>query len=109
MDLIKFLTPKNTEEVRPGFFIQKKKKGYKRIYPACWNGKIIWRNFILGGNFWKYLGITLFILYLSWAYKTDVKMYQDFYIMVKQNLSYICSNMESYQENTLLNITEIIQ
>ena len=44
MDLVKMLTPKDTEEVRPGLFIQKTKKGYRQIHPAAWNGKINWKG-----------------------------------------------------------------
>ncbi|KKL12538.1 hypothetical protein LCGC14_2534780 [marine sediment metagenome] len=44
MSLIDSLTPKDTEEIRPGLFIQKREKGYRVLNPIAWNGKYRWRK-----------------------------------------------------------------
>lgn len=69
MNWKKKLTPKNTEEVRPGLFIQKwfdtKKEGrYRVINPICWKGKYRWRKQFSWGN----LITIIIILFLVWTY-----------------------------------------
>ena len=44
MSLIDGLTPKDTEEIKPGLFVQKKKNGYRAVNPIAWNGKYRWRK-----------------------------------------------------------------
>ena len=80
MSFIRQLEPKNTEEVKPGIFLQKTRKGWRQVYPAAWNGKINWKNFVLGGpNFWKTLVWFAIILFLIFAYYHDVQQYKEFY------------------------------
>ncbi len=46
----KAFTPKDVEELKPNFFVQKKGDSYKQVQPLVWNGKwrlknqISWRN-----------------------------------------------------------------
>ena len=84
MNWIDNITPKNTEEVRPGLFVQSRPKNpdsisYRVVYPAAWNGKVNWKNFILGHNFFKNLFIFLLILFIAYSYQHDVSMYKEFY------------------------------
>ena len=60
MTWIDRLTPKNTEEIKSGLFVQKKGDNYNVIHPAAWNGKINWKNLIIGPNFWR--GFIFFII-----------------------------------------------
>ena len=75
----------DTEEVRPGFFIQKKGHRYKRVYPLIWNGQ--WqvkeqlRTVFTLRTFFT-IGL---ILFLAWAYQHDVQSYQDFYEDVRSD------------------------
>ena len=58
MNIKKAFTPKDVEEVRPGFFIQARRKNpntieYRQVKPLVWNGKwrfkgqINWMNIII--------------------------------------------------------------
>ena len=55
----KAFTPKNVEELRPGFFIQKKGDIYREIKPLVWKGE--WR---LKGQI-KWLNIIFLILLIG--------------------------------------------
>ncbi len=79
MNLIKSLTPKDTEEIKPGLFIQQTTKGYRQINPAAWDGKINWKNLLLGGNFLKSFIWFAIIMFIAWSYFHDVDVYQSFY------------------------------
>lgn len=96
---IKALTPKNTEEVKPGLFIQTTARGYRNIYPAAWNGKINWKNFIFGGSFFKTIGWFAIILFIVWSYQHDVAEYKEFYERVASNPLVWCQDVEkAYNE-----------
>jgi len=41
MDFKKACTPKDVEEIKPNFFIQKKGETYRQVHPLVWDGK--WR------------------------------------------------------------------
>ncbi len=53
MNIKKALEPKDLEEIKPGFFIQKKGDSYRQVHPLVWKGKwmlkgqIKWMNIIL--------------------------------------------------------------
>jgi len=79
MNWVERLTPENTEEIRPNLFIKKTKFGYRQVYPAAWNGKIIWKNVIIGPNFVKNFSIFIIILGLAWAYHSDTAQLTEFY------------------------------
>ncbi len=101
MNFIKALTPKETEEIKPGLFIQETKKGYRQINPAAWNGKINWKNFLLGKDFLKSLVWFAIILFLAWSYFHDVDVYKEFYEEINSNPVAFCTNV------SLVNINEI--
>ncbi len=42
MSLTDFLTPKDTEEIKPNLFLQKKGKSYRQVNPIAWKGKMRW-------------------------------------------------------------------
>lgn len=86
-------TPKNTEEVKPGLFVQKTKKGYRQIHPGVWKGEIRWKNLLLGPNFMKSLMWFAIILFLAWSYFHDVQQYQEFYEDVNSNPALFCSKI----------------
>jgi len=77
MTLAESLTPNNTEEVKPGLFIQQRGKGYRVVHPVAWDGKINWKRFILGHNFWKNLFIFLLILFICYGYYHDKQLCYD--------------------------------
>ncbi|HEC39528.1 hypothetical protein LCGC14_0538180 [marine sediment metagenome] len=98
MNLTKALTPKNTEEIKPGLFIQARAKNpdtieYRQVSPAAWEGKIIWKNLLFGQGFLKSFLFFLIIIFLAWSYFHDVKVYQDFYEEVISNPVGFCTNV----------------
>ncbi len=94
MDFIKSLTPGDTEEVKPGLFIQRRLGKYRQIYPAAWNGKINWKNFILGPNFFKHFFIFLLIVGIAFSYWHDTKELKEFYYKVNYNKLEWCSGAD---------------
>lgn len=74
MSLKDLLTPKETEEIKPGLFVQKRGESkYRIIEPMVWNGKYRWKSIILGKDFWKHFIWFLLLMYLSWSYMHDTK------------------------------------
>ncbi len=80
MNLKKALTPKDTEEIRPGLFVKKTNKGYRQVYPAVWNGKYSFKNIFLGRDFIKHFIWFTLIIFLAWSYFNDVDVYQEFHV-----------------------------
>lgn len=79
MGIIEILTPKDTEEVKPGLFIQKKGNGYRMVSPAAWNGKLNWKNIILGPNWLRNFIWFAIIMFICWSYVHDNAAYENFY------------------------------
>jgi len=71
MSLAESLTPENTEEVKPGLFIQQRRKGYKQIEPLAWNGKFRWREQLKTVFCWRTLFFLIVLGLLFWSYKHD--------------------------------------
>ena len=94
MDFIKRLTPEDTEEVKPGLFIQRRLGKYRQIYPTAWDGKINWKNFILGPNFFKHFFIFLLIVGIAFSYWHDTKELKEFYYKVNYNKLDWCSGID---------------
>lgn len=94
MTFVDAMTPKDTEEVKPGLFIQKSGKNYRQISPAAWGGKINWKNLIVGPNFWKGFIWFLIIIFLAWSFQHDVAQYKDFYEEVRGNPIAYCVKVE---------------
>lgn len=100
MNFTERLTPKETEEIKPGLFIQRRGNEYKQISPAAWDGKIIWKNLLFGQGFGKSLIFFAIILFLAWSYFHDVQVYQEFYEEVISDPVLFCLNvsLESYDK-----------
>ncbi len=98
MNFTKRLTPKDTEEIKPGFFIQRRGKGYRQVYPGAWNEEIIWKNLLFSGMGWKNLLWFTIIIFVAWSYWHDVQAYRDFYEEVISDPVQFCLNvsLESY-------------
>lgn len=98
MNFTKAFTPKDTEEIKPGLFIQRTTRGYRQISPGAWDGKIIWKNLLFGQGFLKSFIFFLIIIFIAWSYFHDVRVYQDFYEEVISDPVLFCLNvqLESY-------------
>ncbi len=69
------LTPKNTEEIKTGLFIQERNKDeYRMINPIVWNGKYRLRKQFR----WRNLFMIIVIIFIVWSYSTEVKWCRDF-------------------------------
>jgi len=87
MNWKKIFTPKNTEEIKPGLFIQLKGNKYRPIKPIVWEGE--WK---LKEQFgWKNLIWIAIILFVAWSYQNDVGEFKDFYEEVKSNPIQYCN------------------
>ncbi len=74
MNWKKTLTPLNTEEVRPGIFVQSKPKNpnsieYRVINPICWKGNYRWKKQFS----WRSLITIIIILFLAWSYLNETR------------------------------------
>jgi len=92
MSMINSLTPKNTEEIRPGLFIQKTNKGYRQIYPSAWNGKMNWNNFLWGSGFFKSFIWFAILLLIVYGYNDSTTRCSEF----QENPCKYLSNITSY-------------
>lgn len=95
MNFIDLLTPKDTEEIKPGLFVKKTKKGWKEVHPSAWKGKIIWKNLLFGPRFFRTLITFGVILFLVWSFNHDVGAYRNFYETVSSDPIAYCSNVSS--------------
>jgi hypothetical protein len=112
--LISFLTPKNTEEVKPNLFIQKirgVKEGnspedkYRQITPVAWDGKIInWTAFWLGANPVKSTLVFLLIIFMAWAYVHDMSARDSFYEKIIYNDTFAKDVCELHLEENLTRV-----
>jgi len=93
MTIIDILTPKDTEEVKPNFFIQKKGNHYRQVSPMAWNGKMLWKNAILGPNWKSHLAFFLILMFICWAYVTDNKTFIEQDKMIKENPMKFCAGI----------------
>lgn len=85
MNIKKAFTPKDVEEVKPGFFIQKKGDSYRQVRPLVWKGK--WR---LKGQI-RWLNIILIIILIG-LYVEGGK-YVRFYDEVNSDPKAFCQNV----------------
>lgn len=99
MTLIERLTPQNTEELRPGIFVQARTKNpnsisYHVVNPIAWNGE--WRlNKQIG---WKNLITILIILFIAWTYFNETefcRQLQEDPCEVLPNITAYCSERNS--------------
>lgn len=93
MNFKKALTPRDTEEIKPGLFIQTTTKGYRQVHPAVWNGEINYKNLFLGGNFGRNFIWFIILMFLAWSYFSDVNEYQEFYEEINLNPAGFCANI----------------
>ena len=106
MSLAKALTPDNTEELKPGLFIQQRGKGYRQVEPIAWGGKIRWKE-QLSSVFSFRTAITLaIIIFIVWSYLNDVGEYKQFHDDVMSNPAGWCNNLkqESAGQLEVLNV-----
>jgi hypothetical protein len=93
MNFKKAFTPKDVEEIKPGFFVQKKGDSYRQVHPLVWKGKWRLRNQIKIRNI-------LMIAIIIALFLVGMK-YVRFYEEVNSNPKEFCSNV------SILNIGEV--
>lgn len=99
MTLADRLTPKDTEEVRPDVFIQKTRTGkYRQIYPMAWNGKINWKNSLIGSHPYRRIFSFLLILFLAWSYNHDVSGLSKLQERIISDPFGFCYNLTTYYQ-----------
>lgn len=89
--LIEVLTPKDTEELKPGLFIKDTGKGYRQIHPIAWDGKFRLKN-SFAMRWWDILRVVI-LLFLIWAYFNDTEAYRNYYETVNSDLDGFCRNV----------------
>lgn len=101
MSLKEILTPKDTEELKPGLFIQKQvhknKVSYNQIRPLVWKGE--WKlNNQIG---WRTLINIIIIVFLAWTYFEETSFSRE----LQENPCDILPNITQYcfERQALLN------
>lgn len=87
------LSPKDTEEVKPGLFIQKKGSRYRVVEPLVWNGNYRWKEQIKTIFSMRTILSLGLILFIVWAYLHDTSSLRDFYFKVSKNPVQWCSKV----------------
>ncbi len=85
MNLKKAFTPKDVEELRPSFFVQKKGESYRQVNPLVWNNQ--WR---LKGQI-KLRSILMIILIVVLFF--TLNSYVKFYEQVNSDPAGFCINV----------------
>lgn len=85
MNVVKALTPENTEELKPGLFIQQTQKGYRQINPMAWEGRMRWKEQMKTVFSLRTVFTIALVLFLAWSYMNDVGTYKEFYEDVMEN------------------------
>lgn len=103
MSWIDSITPKDTQELRPGLFIQIKKDKYRVINPFAWNGKVRWKEQLQTiFNFEQFIRIAV-ILFLVWSYVNDVSEYKSFYEEIHSDVEGFCNKATQINNADLCN------
>ena len=92
--LINGLTMENAEEVKPGFFIQRKGTKYRRVYPLVWDKKYQIKEQLKTVFTLRTLFTIGLILFIAWSYQHDVQAYQTFYIDVRSDPIAFCAQVK---------------
>ncbi len=78
MSLIDSLTPKNTEEIKPGLFIQKTPRGYRQINPMAWNGEFRTKEQLRTIINFKSIFTIALILFIAYHYSVNTTTCEEF-------------------------------
>ncbi len=113
MTFIDAITPKNTEEVKPGLFIQTietnpNKFIYRQVKPLAWKGKFRTKEqlaTLFSVRTFLTLGIIAFII---WAYFYEVGEYRSFYIDTMNNPIEFCETAYANIQTNPLGNLEVI-
>lgn len=95
MAFVDNLTPKNTEEIKPGLFIQKTKGGFRLVNPVAWKGKYRWKEQLKTVVSLKTIFSMAVILLLVWSYVNDTREYRQFYEKIIANPIAYCSEIQT--------------
>ena len=93
------ITPADTEEIKPGFFVQKRLKGYKQVYPFAWNGKIRYKEQLSSLFSMRTIITIAIIIFIAWSYQHDVDSYKTFYEDVQNDPTTYCLDHQTQYVN----------
>jgi len=93
--------------------LRKTKKGYRIIYPIKTDGKINWRNLIMGQNIWGLVFVAI-ILFATYGYIHDTKECRELISELKEDPVEFCNKRVKQTDvfgteikNYNLNLSEI--
>ncbi len=101
MTLVNFLTPKETEEIRPGIFIQKHKDNYRIVKPLAWNGKFRTREQLKTVFNLRTAFTIALIVFIAYSYVQQTSYCNEIQSNpcgILYNLTDYCYNQGSYYE-----------
>lgn len=105
MTFVDAVTPKDTEEVKPNIFVQKKGDIYRVVNPIAWNGQMRWKEQSKTFFSLRTFITLVLIIFVVWSYNNDVKQYKEFYVDVLSNPVGFCDNV--YQVNARPFLSEV--
>ncbi len=92
MKLIDRLTPKDTEEIKPGFFIQKRKGSWRRVEPMAWKGEWRTKEQLKSVFNFRTLFTIAIIIFLAWSYFNETEYCRE----LKKDPCELLPNITSY-------------
>ena len=91
MSLVESLTPKNTKEIYPNFYVQKYKDKYRQVDPLAWNGEIRWKHHLKSCFSFRTIFTIALIIFIAWSYVHDIQEYKEFYEGFMENPEEYCT------------------
>jgi len=99
---INALTPKDTEEMKPGFYVQKRRSGeYKQILPLAWNGKFLVKEQLRTVFTLRTILFIALICFIAWSYVHDTSELMTFYNNVTSNPIAFCQAVDQFYQQPI--------
>ncbi len=100
MTLIDSLTPENTEEVKPGIFVQKHSGSYRVVKPLAWDGKLLIKHQLKTVFNLRTIFTIVLIIFIAWSYMAETeysRKLQNNPCDLLQNITEYCYSDINYQ------------
>ena len=104
MSFVDSLTPKDTEEIKPGLFVQNRKGNYRVVNPIAWKGQ--WR---LDKQFgWKNLITIVIVIFVAYTYINETTFCRQLQANPCEMLPEIINYCSSENQLGVLEISEAV-
>lgn len=99
MNIKKAFTPKDTEELKPGFYVQQRGDKYKQILPFVFEDKWLWKEQLRTVFKLRTIFTIALIIFIAWSYLHDTGVYREFYEEVIEDPIKFCTWVNNNYED----------